>query len=155
MGLYDLIYVPVPCPLCGSIIADGQTKDLDNMMDEYHIGSEIHNAKLRYITAIYDCKNSLLCLAKTIRYHNGQYHGFGVLFEANIAIIYGKLGNYYFDVELSKYLLTDVSDSLQEALDYLANNLNKAYSVDEILLSFSEADLDTLKAYLDKTFGSV
>ena len=154
MGMYDTVYVPVPCPFCGSIVTDGQTKDLENSMNIYYIGSEINDDRLRYIRALYDCKNSLVCLAKSIRYHNG-YHGFGVLFDVNIAIIYGKLTNYYFDVEPSKHYITDVNESLQEALDWLADNLDRDYNTDDMLKSFSDADLDTLKKHLDDRYGCV
>lgn len=41
MGLFDTLLIPIPCPKCGRIIREWQTKDLDPCMDEYRPGERV------------------------------------------------------------------------------------------------------------------
>ncbi len=41
MGLYDRILIEVECPLCGQVIDEWQTKDLEKLMRSYTIGDKV------------------------------------------------------------------------------------------------------------------
>jgi len=56
MGMFDSIYLPLKCPVCGDEgEKECQTKDLRCYLDTYHIGDSIGTKQFRWLDVIACC----------------------------------------------------------------------------------------------------